>query len=236
MAANHVIVDNFTLAGEAIGSRRERTTIRHISDDEGYVAGLRFDCGYLSPYFITDPERMEVAFEDACVLVCEGKISSRKDLLPILAQIMKMGQPLVIIGEVDGEALASLVVAKLRGPLQLAAVAPPGCGEQRKRMLRKIALMTGGMSIAEGLESQLKNLQISDLGRAHRITIDKNHTWVEGDWDVCALSLGAEAGGEANAVAALVQPASVQPQRKMARPMQRRHDANKQSGRPLGAA
>jgi len=143
--------------------------------------GMEFGCGYLSPFFITDPERMEVAFENAYILIHEGKISSRKDLLPLLEQMTKIGKPLLIIAEdVGGEALATLVVNKLRGPLQIAAVRAPGFGDERKRMLQELALVTGSKSIGEGIDMQLRNMQISDLGLARKITIDKNHTWVEG--------------------------------------------------------
>jgi len=143
--------------------------------------GIQFDCGYLSPYFVTDPERMEVTFENVYILLHEKKISSKKDLLPLLEQITKSGKPLVIIAEdVEGEALASLVVKKLRGPLQVAAVRAPGCGDQLKAMLQEIAILTGGKAIAGDLDTQLKNMQISDLGQAKKITIGKNNTVVEG--------------------------------------------------------
>jgi chaperonin GroEL len=142
---------------------------------------MQFDCGYLSPYFITDPERMEVALENVYILIHEKKISSMKDLLPLLEQITRSGQPLLIIAEdVGSEALATLVVNKLRGPLQVAAVRAPGAGDQRKSMLQNIALLTGGKAITEGLDIPLKNIRISDLGKARKITIDKNNTVVEG--------------------------------------------------------
>lgn len=143
------------------------------------VAGMHFDRGYLSPYFVTDPERMEVALEDVYVLIHEEKITNKKDLLPLLEQISGSGKPLLIIAEdVEGEALAALVVSKIRGPLQVAAVRAPGIGDQRKSMLQDIALLTGGKPITADLD--LSNVQISDLGQARKITIDKNNTVVEG--------------------------------------------------------
>src|SRR6266568_4145864 len=128
------------------------------------VEGMQFDRGYLSPYFVTDPERMEVALENAYVLINEKKISSMKDLLPLLEQIAKSGKPLLIIAEdVEGEALATLVVNKLRGTLQVAAVKAPGFGDRRKAMLQDIATLTGGKAITEDLGIKLENVQISDL-------------------------------------------------------------------------
>ena len=149
--------------------------------DKPLVDGMQFGCGYLSPYFITDPERMEVSFENGYILIHEKKISSKKDLVPLLEQITQSGKPLLIIAEdVEDEALATLVVNKLRGPLQVAAVRAPGSGDQRKSLLQNIALLTGGKAITEDLDLRLENIQISDLGQARKITIDKNHTVVEG--------------------------------------------------------
>src|SRR5213082_1988438 len=143
------------------------------------VEGMQFDRGYLSPYFVTDPERMEVAFENAYILINEKKISSMKDVLPLLEQIAKSGKPLLIIAEdVEGEALATLVVNKLRGTLQVAAVKAPGFGDRRKAMLQDIAILTGGKAITEDLGIKLENVQISDLGQAKKITIDKDNTTV----------------------------------------------------------
>jgi chaperonin GroEL len=146
------------------------------------VEGMQFDRGYLSPYFVTDPERMEVSLENAYILIHEKKISSMKDLLPLLEQIAKSGKPLVIIAEdVEGEALATLVVNKLRGTLQVAAVKAPGFGDRRKAMLQDIATLTGGKAITEDLGIKLENVQVADLGQAKKITIDKdNTTLVEG--------------------------------------------------------
>src|ERR1700723_2003072 len=146
------------------------------------VEGMQFDRGYLSPYFVTDPERMEVALENALILINEKKISSMKDLLPLLEQIAKGGKPLLIIAEdVEGEALATLVVNKLRGTLQVAAVKAPGLGDRRKAMLQDIAILTGGKAITEDLGIKLENVQISDLGQVKKLTIDKdNTTLVEG--------------------------------------------------------
>jgi len=143
------------------------------------VEGMQFDRGYLSPYFVTDPERMEVAIENAYILINEKKISSMKDLLPLLEQIAKGGKPLLIIAEdVEGEALATLVVNKLRGTLQVAAVKAPGFGDRRKAMLQDIATLTGGKAITEDLGIKLENVQISDLGQAKKITIDKDNTTI----------------------------------------------------------
>ncbi len=147
------------------------------------VEGMQFDRGYLSPYFVTDPERMECVLENVLVLIHEKKISSMKDLLPLLEQIAKSGKPLLIIAEeVEGEALATLVVNKLRGTLQCAAVKAPGFGDRRKAMLEDIAILTGGKAITEDLGIKLENVKLEDLGRAKKITIDKdNTTIVEGE-------------------------------------------------------
>jgi len=143
------------------------------------VEGMQFDRGYLSPYFVTDPERMEAALENAYILINEKKISSMKDLLPLLEQIAKSGKPLIIIAEdVEGEALATLVVNKLRGTLQVAAVKAPGFGDRRKAMLQDIAILTGGKAITEDLGIKLENVQIQDLGQAKKITIDKDNTTI----------------------------------------------------------
>ncbi len=143
------------------------------------VEGMQFDRGYLSPYFVTDPERMEVTLENAYILLQEKKISSMKDLLPILEQIAKMGKPLLIIAEeVEGEALATLVVNKLRGTLQVAAVKAPGFGDRRKAMLEDIAVLTGGKVISEDLGIKLENVKIEDMGRAKKVTIDKDNTTI----------------------------------------------------------
>jgi hypothetical protein len=143
------------------------------------VEGMQFDRGYLSPYFVTDSERMEVVVEDAHILIHEKKISSMKDLLPVLEQIAKTGKPLVIMAEdVEGEALATLVVNKLRGTLHVAAVKAPGFGDRRKAMLEDIAILTGGTCITEDLGIKLENIKLSDLGRAKKIVIDKDNTTI----------------------------------------------------------
>ncbi len=143
------------------------------------VEGMQFDRGYLSPYFVTDPERMECVLEDVRILIHEKKISSMKDLLPLLEQIAKMGKPLLIIAEdVEGEALATLVVNKLRGTLQCAAVKAPGFGDRRKAMLEDIATLTGGKAVTEDLGIKLENVKIEDLGRAKKVTIDKDNTTI----------------------------------------------------------
>jgi chaperonin GroEL len=153
------------------------------------VEGMQFDRGYLSPYFVTDPDRMEVALENAVILIHEKKISSMKDLLPLLEQVARGGRPLVIIAEdVDGEALATLVVNKLRGTLNVAAVKAPGFGDRRKAMLEDIAILTGGKAITEDLGLKLENLKLEDLGKAKKITIDKdNTTIVEGGGTQAAI-------------------------------------------------
>src|SRR5213083_683222 len=143
------------------------------------VEGMQFDRGYLSPYFITDPERMECVLEDARILIHEKKISSMKDLLPLLEGIAKAGKPLLIITEeVEGEALATLVVNKLRGTLQCAAVKAPGFGDRREAMLEDIATLTGGKAITEDLGIKLENVKLEDLGKAKKITIDKENTTI----------------------------------------------------------
>jgi chaperonin GroEL len=143
------------------------------------VEGMQFDRGYLSPYFVTDPERMECVLEDVYILIHEKKISSMKDLLPLLEQTAKMSKPLLIIAEdVEGEALATLVVNKLRGTLQCAAVKAPGFGDRRKAMLEDIAVLTGGKAITEDLGVKLENVKLEDLGRAKKVTIDKDNTTI----------------------------------------------------------
>ena len=143
------------------------------------VEGMQFDRGYLSPYFVTDPERMECALDNALILLHEKKISSMKDLLPLLEQIAKTGKPFVIVAEeVEGEALATLVVNKLRGTLNCAAVKAPGFGDRRKAMLEDIAILTGGRVISEDLGIKLENVQLGDLGDAKKVTIDKDNTTI----------------------------------------------------------
>jgi len=141
------------------------------------VEGMQFDRGYLSPYFVTDPERMEATLEDAYILIHEKKISSMKDLLPVLEQVARAGKPLLVIAEeVEGEALATLVVNKIRGTLQVCAVKAPGFGDRRKAMLEDIAILSGGRMIAEELGIKLENVTLKDLGRCKRITVDKDNT------------------------------------------------------------
>ncbi|HKR63408.1 MAG TPA: chaperonin GroEL [Thermoanaerobaculia bacterium] len=148
------------------------------------VEGMQFDRGYLSPYFVTDPERMEVVLENAKVLIYEKKISSMKDLLPILEQVARQGKPFLIIAEdVEGEALATLVVNKLRGTLNVAAVKAPGFGDRRKAMLEDIAILTGGRLISEDIGVKLENVKWEDLGDAKRVVIDKDNTTLVTDTD-----------------------------------------------------
>jgi chaperonin GroEL len=149
------------------------------------VEGMQFDRGYLSPYFVTDPQSMEAVLEDAYVLIHEKKVSSVKDLVPVLEKVVNSGKPLLIVAEdIEGEALATLVINKLRGTFKIAAVKAPGYGDRRKAMLQDLAIMVGGQAIFEDLGIQLENVQLSDLGRAKRIVIDKdNCTIIEGKGD-----------------------------------------------------
>src|SRR6184192_1826024 len=152
---------------------------RTIETTLDVVEGMQFDRGYLSPYFVTDPDRMQCVFENCFILISEKKISSMKDLLPILDQIVKSSRPLLIIAEdVEGEALATLVVNKLRGTLQAAAVKAPGFGDRRKAMLEDIAILTNGRSITEDLGIKLENIKLDDLGTAKKIVIDKDNTTI----------------------------------------------------------
>src|SRR5687768_2257797 len=150
-----------------------------LNSELDVVEGMQFDRGYLSPYFVTDTERMEVVLNDAYILTHEKKISNMKELLPVLEQVAKQGKPLLIIAEdVDGEALATLVVNKLRGTLQICAVKAPGFGDRRKEMLKDIATLTGGQAVTEDLGLKLENLTLADLGTAKRITVDKDNTTI----------------------------------------------------------
>ncbi|NRA97604.1 MAG: chaperonin GroEL, partial [Planctomycetes bacterium] len=143
------------------------------------VEGMQFDRGYLSPYFVTDPERMEAVVEEPLILLHEKKISNMKDLLPLLEQVARQGKPLLIVAEdIEGEALATLVVNKLRGTLNVAAVKAPGFGDRRKAMMQDMAILTGGQVIAEELGLKLENVTVKDLGKAKRITIDKDNTTI----------------------------------------------------------
>jgi chaperonin GroEL len=154
------------------------------------VEGMQFDRGYLSPYFVTDPDRMEIVLENPIILIHEKKISSMKDLLPLLEQVARLSRPLLIVAEdVEGEALATLVVNKLRGTLQGAAVKAPGFGDRRKAMLEDIAVLTNGKAITEDLGLKLENIKVEDLGKAKKVTIDKdNTTIVEGEGTSQAIS------------------------------------------------
>src|ERR671914_540708 len=143
------------------------------------VEGMQFDRGYLSPYFVTDPERMEAVLEDAIVLIHEKKLSAMKDMLPLLEQVARTGKQFLIIAEdVEGEALATLVVNKLRGTLKATAVKAPGFGDRRKAMLEDIAILTGGRAITEDLGIKLENIKLEDLGKAKKVTIDKDNTTI----------------------------------------------------------
>src|SRR4030088_1625057 len=154
-----------------------------METDLEFVEGMQFDRGYLSPYFITNPEKMEAVLENPVILLSEKKIASMRDLLPILEQVAKLGKPILIIAEdVEGEALATLVVNKLRGTINVAALKAPGFGDRRKAMLEDIAILTGAKVISEDLGIKLENVTVEDLGRAKKVTIDKdNTTLVEGN-------------------------------------------------------
>src|SRR5438034_3405664 len=144
-----------------------------------FVEGMQFDRGYLSPYFVTDPQKMEVELEDPYILIYEKKVTSNKDLVPVLERVLNTGKPILIISEeVEGEALATLVINKLRGAFKCAAVKAPGYGDRRKAMLEDIAVLTGGKAIFEDLGIQLENVQLADLGRAKKVKIDKDNTTI----------------------------------------------------------
>ncbi len=181
---DHMIGDIIAEAMDKVGKEGVITVeeAKSMETSLDVVEGMQFDRGYLSPYFVTDPERMEIVLEEPYLLLFEKKISGMKDLLPLLEQIHRMGKPLLIIAEdIEGEALATLVVNKLRGSLHCAAVKAPGFGERRKAMLQDIATLTGGQLLAEELGHKLENVKIEDLGRAKRVVIDKdNSTIVEG--------------------------------------------------------
>ena len=181
MAAKLATVDERILANaEGSGANLGGSVRSSPANEQPPFGGMQFDCGYVSPFFITDPERMEVAFENVYILAYPGKISFKKDLLPLLEQITKNSKPLLIIAEdVEGEALATLVVNKLSGFLKVAAVSAPGLGDQRKSWLQDIALLTGSKGIMAGLDTQLKNIQISDLGQAKKVIIGKNRMVIE---------------------------------------------------------
>ncbi len=148
-----------------------------METDLEFVEGMQFDRGYLSPYFVTNAEKMEAVLEDPVILLCEKKISAMRDLLPILEQVAKLGRPILIVAEdVEGEALATLVVNRLRGTINVAAVKAPGFGDRRKELLQDIAILTGGKVISEELGIKLENVKVEDLGRAKKVTIDKDNT------------------------------------------------------------
>jgi chaperonin GroEL len=188
---DHTIGDLIAEAMEKVGKDGVITVeeAKSMETSLDVVEGMQFDRGYLSPYFVTDAERMEAVLEEPYLLINEKKIGSMKDLLPILEQIARMGKPLLIIAEdVEGEALATLVVNKIRGTLSVAAVKAPGFGDRRKEMLKDVAILTGGNVIAEELGIKLENVTLKDLGRAKRIVIDKdNTTIVEGAGDPAAI-------------------------------------------------
>jgi chaperonin GroEL len=170
--------------GDCISARTEESATATTATNFGgkrQAGSMEFESGYLSPYFITDLERMEVAFENAYILIHEKKINSRQDLLPLLEQITGTGKPLLIIaGDVGDEVLAALVVNKVCGPLQVAAVRVPGVPDKRTSLLQAIALLTGGTAVTGDLQIELKDMRVSDLGQAARITIDNHRTIVEG--------------------------------------------------------
>ncbi|PYN05731.1 MAG: molecular chaperone GroEL, partial [Candidatus Rokuibacteriota bacterium] len=158
---------------KTIGNSKSADTVLDV------VEGMQFDRGYLSPYFVTDPERMECVLEDAVILIHEKKISVMKDMLPLLEQVARSGKPFLVVAEdVEGEALATLVVNKLRGTLHCAAVKAPGFGDRRKAMLEDIATLTGGKAITEDLGIKLENIKLEDLGRAKKVVVDKDNTTI----------------------------------------------------------
>jgi chaperonin GroEL len=173
----NIIADAMDKVGkEGVITVEEAKTMETTLD---IVEGMQFDRGYLSPYFVTDPERMEVVMDDCSILIHEKKVSSMKDLLPILEKVAQSGRPFLILSEdVEGEALATLVVNKLRGTLKVAAVKAPGFGDRRKAMLEDIAILTGGTLIAEDLGIKLEGIGVEDLGTAKRVTIDKENTTI----------------------------------------------------------
>ncbi|HZX48644.1 MAG TPA: chaperonin GroEL, partial [Nitrospirota bacterium] len=183
-----ISANNDTAIGELIAEAMEKVgkdgvitveEAKTMATSLDVVEGMQFDRGYISPYFVTDHERMEAVLEDVLILLYEKKINSMKDLLPVLEQIAKMGKPLLIIAEdIEGEALATLVVNKLRGTLNCSAVKAPGFGDRRKAMLEDIAILTGGQVISEDIGLKLENVKITDLGRAKRVTIDKDNTTI----------------------------------------------------------
>src|SRR5512135_2204693 len=183
----NIIVDALNKVGkEGVITVEEAKAIETTLD---VVEGMQFDRGYISPYFVTDPEKMTAVLEDPFILLYEKKLSNMKELLPILEQIAKTGDPLVIISEdVEGEALATLVVNKLRGTLKCAAVKAPGFGDRRKAMLEDIAILTGGKAIMEDVGIKLEKMRMDDLGRAKKVVIDKeNTTIVEGAGKASAI-------------------------------------------------
>src|SRR5471032_3005652 len=179
--SDHTIGDTIAEAMKKVGKdgvitvEESKTMLTELQT----VEGMQFDRGYLSPYFVTDPERMEVVIEDPYILIHEKKISNMKDLLPLLEQIARAGRPLLIIAEeVEGEALATLVVNKLRGTLNACAVKAPGFGDRRKAMLEDIGVLTGGKAIMEDISVKLEGVRLEDLGRAKRVTVDKDNTTI----------------------------------------------------------
>jgi len=181
MAAKLATVEERISAVRESGAIGDESIIPRSVSGNPQVGGIQFDCGYLSPYFVTDPERMEVVFENVYILIHEEKISAQEDLLPLLAQITKSGSPLLIIAEdIESGALATLVVNKLRGPLRVAAVRAPGSEDQRNRVLQDIAFLTGGKAITGSRDIPLRNIKLSDLGQAGKIIVDKNRTVIEG--------------------------------------------------------
>lgn len=182
MTAKLATVDEriWARVGEARRPVRDGNMLEHSGSDK--PRSTQFASGYMSPHFVTDPERMEVVFENVYVLIHEKELSSKNDLLPLLEQIVKSSRPLLIIAEdMVCEVLAALVVNKLRGPLQVAAVRSPGSGDEGKRRLQEIAILTGCSAICEDLDLKLRDVQISDLGQATKVVIDKNTTVIEGN-------------------------------------------------------
>jgi len=185
MTVKRATQDDCILArAQEAGAILDGAAVASSASDKPLAGSVQFDCGYLSPYFITDPERMEVTFENAYVLIHEKKISSRKDLLPLLKQMTNVGKPLLIIAQdVEGEALAALVVNKLCGPLRVAAVRAPGCGDQLRDMLQQIALLTGGKAITGDLDVQLKTCGCPTLVGPRRSQSTRTTRWLKAGFE-----------------------------------------------------
>ena len=203
---DHTIGDIIAEAMKKVGKDGVITVeeAKSIETSLEVVEGMQFDRGYLSPYFVTDPERMECTLEDCYILLNEKKISSMKDMLPLLEQVAKTGKPFLVVAEdLEGEALATLVVNRLRGTLQGCSVKAPGFGDRRKAMLDDIAILTGGKVISEDLGIKLENVQLKDLGQAKKVTIDKDNTTI-----IEGAGKGADIAGRVKQIRAQIEETS----------------------------